>query len=102
MTAAQRSEGEMLHLELANVLAVKSLVERDPERAKVAAQRAAAVAEEFFARSGELAERAIAARGSSKINDYLRITRTAIILSRLARNLEDELEYRYPQRPCCV
>jgi hypothetical protein len=100
MTAAQRSEGEMLRLELANTLAIESLVSRDPARAREAAARARAVAEELFARSGELAERAVATRSTSEIvNDYLRITKTAIILSRVARDIEDELEYRYPRRP---
>ena len=100
MTAAQRSEGEVLHLELANTRAIESLVSRDPARAREVAERAGAVAEEFFARSAALAERAVTTRSTSEIvNDYLRITRTAIILSRLAKDIKDELEYQYPRRP---
>jgi len=89
----------MLHLELASVRAVQSLMERDAERARAAAARARAVAEEYYIRSDEVAK-IITIYGITWLTgEYLRVTRTALALSRAARDIEDELDYRYPRRP---
>ena len=99
MTATQRSELEVLHLENVRIDAIQALVERDPARARSVATRARATAEEFFTRSDELAKRAIATYSNELVGEYVRVVKTALFLSSVSKALERELEYLYPRRP---
>ena len=93
MTETQRTELEWLVLANARTDAIQNLVARDITRARAAATRAERAAEELRNRAGF---------SGVGVYDALRYLKTAMRLTSASHALVREIEYRYPERPCCI
>jgi len=92
MTEIQRTELEWLRIANARTDAVQALVGRDAERARAVAARAGRVAEELRNRADACGD----------VYEALLYLKTAVYLTSASRALVREIEYCYPERPCCI